>query len=161
MDPCRAFFDHMHVDMPALPEGQDARLKVLEKDALFGTRDSDTKIYEIDAFVREFIEKSPKEYVLIGTDKEHLHYYVVTEHVAIFMQLDTKRSADALSGELATLEYFLSAEPRTNERLVVIRTDRKIDQWAWIPKNFKDIIWHEKTGKNEILMEALLELKKK
>ncbi len=163
MGPCKAFFNHMGVTMPYVPESETERMHVIEQDAIFGTRDTNNRLYDIDAFVKEFLTEQPGKYVLIGTDKEELHYYVVTDKLALFVQLDTKNDTDTLSAELATLKYLLSAAAKVqgNRKFVIIHSDRRGDRFAWTQPNAEDIKWQEKPqDADNFLRAALHELKK-
>jgi len=129
MEPYKAFFDDMHVTMPVVPKDLVGKIELSE----------DPAIYDINEYVTQFLQQSPDDYLLVGKANNELHYYVVRGNTALFFQIDTRKSSNFLSGELATVRHLLKSMEgkKADQKIVIYHSDVHGDGWAVVSKDRK------------------------
>lgn len=166
MGPLQQYCRDHGIELPPLPP--NTHIEEVQKDVLFGTDSHKPSPRSITTFVAEALANKTDDYVLIGTAghgtvSKAFHYYVVTDHLALFIQLHENTEPKKIKGALTCVNYFFQHMQRIQEsghplpagkRMVVEYSDFDENRWAWST----DSQWHQKEQGKSILYSALGEL---
>lgn len=140
------------LDVPPIPPSLDMQLRSISETA-FASRDVDWTLYDLQMFVDELVSgQAPAPYVAFGLAghgiaSQGVHYYNVTEHAAVFLQVRwgtifddpeaagryaalvriSRRLLDGVDASVAAGKF-----PAGN-RLVVVHSDFQGSRWTWLP----------------------------
>lgn len=158
------YYKENGLEVPYIPEGLMNQISEIQPE-VFGSKESDHSLYDINHFLGEVLSKKVDNYVLFGaggygTNTHAMHYYAVNKHLALFMQLadvDVYGDEKALKARNASLSYIV--EPfftaigaaaqkgliPAGERLLVVYSDFYGKGWCWIKEGQGKIdpaTWH-------------------
>ena len=173
MDGCKSFFSSMKIEMPHIPEEEQAKMQAIGKER-FGTEEPDSSLYDIQAFVQSFLKDPEKNFILVGADghgvnSRGLHYYAVEGNIALFVQLDANTDSKKLSGLLGSIEWVFDAMKEAagklpkEKKLLVVHSDFTGGGWDWIDTKTHAInkeTWHQETADKSVLLDAMEEFDK-
>lgn len=171
----KQYFDEQKLPFPQLEKPMLAAIVEIQP-GLFSTRkDLPYSPYDLEAYVAEFLSHPLEPYVLVGLaghgiSSRAMHYYTVSEHLAIFAQLSYGNAfsdEDFLRDRIDAIFHgcdMLSAAAHTcqdkqllnkQRRLLLIESDFYGHGWGWIdghPHAIDPDSWQTK----DPLLEALL-----
>ncbi len=160
-----AFFKGEHLDIPYIPVQAKNNMKTIQPN-VFGTRKDTPSLYDLDAFVREVLTKKVDDYVMLGfaghgVSSRFMHYYTVTNHLAIFFQLscgnidrDKKAIRERIDGVFHSAELLFESMDEVDQeklaekgdRLLIVESDINGHGWGWVkgtPGKLEKNTWYE------------------
>ncbi len=117
----------------------------------FGTRQPESRLYEIEAYVAHALRKPEETFLFLGhdgygTNNWHLHYFVNCEELAVFLQtswggaFSSEEESRAVVGHLFQLIQQLLSFRGTlksrcpDKKLVIIHSEVGSSRWGWFAK---------------------------
>ncbi|MCC5832355.1 MAG: hypothetical protein JJU12_04855 [Chlamydiales bacterium] len=172
------YFNEEHLTLPFIPQEDKSKIERFQE-AVFGTKLDPHPLYDIEAYVREFLSRPVEDYVMLGfgghgVSSRGIHYYAVKGNLALFIQLsynsaatvDLEEARDRIEGIFQAIGYLFDAIKTAKEkgkisaerRLLVVESDFYGRGWGWIedrPGEIDASKWHQ----NEpVLLSALQEI---
>ncbi len=169
--------------MPFIPKEEQATLSQIQE-GIFGTKEPQQSLYNIEAFIKEVLSRPTADYVLLGisgygVDSIAMHYYAVKGPLALFIQLNYGEAAaeskialrNRIDGIFAAVEILFDALNTLEEkiklppdrRLLIVQSDFYGKGWGWVngyPTKVEKSHWHEETEESTALFSALEEILK-
>ena len=174
------YFQDLKIDTLYIPMAYQKRIRVIQPD-LFGTRSCPFPLYDIEAYVKEALTKPQDAYLLLGYDghgvaSRGIHYYLVTDELALFVQ--------RIYGSVVDDEEFDRSEINTafliikrlfesiqevkkkhvlgeGRRLFVVDSDFYGKGWGWIdgyPGKIEESSWHPERSVLPVILNEVEKL---
>lgn len=171
----RNYFEEQDIPLPEVEGSMMAALLEIQE-GLFSTRkELPCSPYDLEAYVAEFLTHPMPPYVLIGfaghgISSRAIHYYSISEHLAIFAQLsygnafsDESFLRDRIDAIFHGLDLLSTAARKCQDkhllpkerRLLLVESDFYGSGWGWIdghPHTIDPDKWHTE----DPLLDALL-----
>ena len=145
LNQAQAQFEKAGLAFPYLPPEMLAAFKA-KTDWLYGTRTGVPNLYNLDWFVNEVVTQTVENYLLLGyagrgSNSWAIHYYLVRDHLALFLQLswggvygnkadDNLRIAGIFEETAKLIELVEQTGVfKLPERLVVVKSDFYGSRW--------------------------------
>ncbi len=157
------YFNGLQIQMPPIPPELVEKIHIFQPD-LFGSRIESSPVNDILTFVKESLSKPIEPYVLFGHaghgfKSKALHYYCVTNNVALFYQLyigleeGEEDSVSRIDSTFYGIELLLNSieESRKkgllpqDQKLYVVESDFYVHGWGWVkgyPGEIDSAIWN-------------------
>jgi hypothetical protein len=178
MRKAQEFFKEEHLDFPYVSQEETSRIKPIQ-DNVFGSKLDPKPLYDISAYVQEFLSQPVEDYVMLGfaghgACSRGIHYYAVKGNIAVFIQLsydsaaivDLESARERIEGIFQSLGYLFDSVNTAKEkglipeqkRLLIVESDFYGSGWGWIdgrPGEIDKAKWH--TDK-PVLLSALQDI---
>lgn len=162
----KVVFQGENLVFPPIPEPFRDTLKTI-RDNIWGANASQSDLYPVEVFVSG-LGSGTQDYLLMGFDGHGtsswaLHYYLVTDRLALFIQKgwgnafdDDEIARGRIKGTFGfvvrLLQELEQAEKEGNlpagQRLAIVDSDFGNSRWAWVPQSsFQEdkVTWNEST----------------
>ncbi len=157
-------FNAEGLNVPFFPEEFEGRVEQVSEYE-FGTRSSETSMYDVEAFIEEAVTKDVEDYVMMGfaghgMGSQGVHYYLVKGPLMLFIQqtwggvvVDVEEEKERFEGLMDGVKMLLDAVEKAEaeglikkgKRLLVLESDMYGSGWTWIegrPGRIEEDAWN-------------------
>jgi hypothetical protein len=172
------YFQKERLAFPEISEEQKSKIKILDE-SVFGTKSNPHSLYDITAYVQEFLSQPINDYVMLGygghgVGSRGIHYYAVKGQLALFIQLsydsaalvDFEAARERVDGILEGIGYLFESVNTAakeglfpeNKKLLIIQSDFFGNGWGWIEGHPQQIDEKKWNTEEPVILNALMDI---